>query len=241
MRSVLFSCRVRTQFFCRVNGPLILSLGLFHNPETGNAWIFLTIYFVCLISKIGQKALVIITVAGAEKINKNALHLDWTNNEGKRFGTVPLVPRGKGSAHFSASFTPPSSPFKLKLRGKTKRGYSLERSSRRIVHPSHALIRVLYAKNEFTVPAGGRGFVLFVVYNTGPTEKFDIKIKNTMGFVHYLRRSSILVRRGRKSYFSVTFRAGSAAKRGKAGEVLATIKGQTSKKTVGQVVRLMVV
>lgn len=190
---------------------------------------------------LGQKALVIITVAGAEKINKNALHLDWTNNEGKRFGTVPLVPRGKGSAHFSASFTPPSSPFKLKLRGKTKRGYSLERSSRRIVHPSHALIRVLYAKNEFTVPAGGRGFVLFVVYNTGPTEKFDIKIKNTMGFVHYLRRSSILVRRGRKSYFSVTFRAGSAAKRGKAGEVLATIKGQTSKKTVGQVVRLMVV
>lgn len=190
---------------------------------------------------LGQKALVIITVAGAEKINKNALHLDWTNNEGKRFGTVPLVPRGKGSAHFSASFTPPSSPFKLKLRGKTKRGYSLERSSRRIVHPSHALIRVLYAKNEFTVPAGGRGFVLFVVYNTGPTEKFDIKIKNTMGFVHNLRRSSILVRRGRKSYFSVTFRAGSAAKRGKAGEVLATIKGQTSKKTVGQVVRLMVV
>lgn len=163
------------------------------------------------------------------------------SKKGKRLGTVQLIPRGKRSAHFSASFTPPSSPFKLKLRGKTKRGYSLERSSRSIVHPSHALIRVVYARNEFTVPAGGRGFVLFVVYNTGRTERFDIKIKNTMGFVHYLRRSSIFVRQGRKNYFSVTFRAASSAKRGKGGEVLATITGQTSKKTVGQVVRLMVV
>ena len=204
-------------------------------------YLWQSIDFLCLVYWIGQKALVIITVAGAEKINKNALHLDLMNSKGKRLGTVNLTPRGKGGAHFSASFTPPSVPFKLNLKGKTKKGYSLQRSSHNIVHPSHALIRVLYARNEFTVPARGSGYVLFVVYNTGPTEKFDVKIKESAGFVHYLRRSSILVRRGRKSYVSVTFKAASSAKRGKGGEVLATITGQTSKKTVGQVVRLMVV
>ena len=160
---------------------------------------------------------------------------------GNRLGTTTVTSHGTSGAHFSASFIPPSVPFKLKLRGKTEKGYSFERNSRNIVHPSHALIRVLYARNEFTIPAGKSGFVMFLVYNTGPTEVFDIKIKDRLNYVHRLLRSSITVRQGRKSFFSVSFRAPSSAKRGKGDEVLATITGRTSKKTVGHVVRLMVV
>ena len=160
---------------------------------------------------------------------------------GRRLGTAPVTARGRSNAHFSASFDSPSVPFRLKLRGTTKKGNRFERYSRNIVHPSHALIRVLYARNEFTIPAGGSGYVLFVVHNTGPTEMFDIKITNRLKLVHHLRRSSFTVRRGRRSYISVTFKAPSSVEAGKGAEVLATVTGRTSKKTVGHVVRLMIV
>lgn len=162
------------------------------------------------------------------------------SKDGKRLGTTTVTPRGTIGAHFSASFIPPSVSFKLRLRGKTQKGYNFERNSHNVVHPSHALIRVLYARNEFILPAGGSGFVVFVVYNNGPTEIFDVKVKDRLKYVSHLRRTSITVRQGRKSFFSVTFSAPSSAERGKGEEVLATITGHTSKKTVGQVVRLMV-
>ena len=161
--------------------------------------------------------------------------------DGNRLGTATVTPHGTSGAHFSASFTPPSEPFKLKLKGTTKKGYAFVRNSHTTVHPSHALIRVLYARNEYTIPAGGSGFVMFVVYNTGPTEIFDIKVKDRLKYVAHLRRTHITVRQGRKSFFSATFKVPSSAARGGSDEVLATITGRTSKKTVGHVVRLMVV
>lgn len=174
-------------------------------------------------------------------INSKTLKVDLISKDGKRLRTTDISPRGTSGAHFSASFTPPSVPFSLKLRGKTKKGYSFQRNSRNLVHPSHALIRVLYARNEFTVPRGGKGFVMFVVYNTGKTERFDIKVKDRLKYVARLRRTSITVRKDRKSFFSVTFKAPYSAAPGSSNEVLATVTGRTSKKTVGQVVRLMVV
>jgi len=190
---------------------------------------------------LGKKAVVILTVAGANTINKNSLSLDLISMDGRRLGTAAVTPHGSSGAHFSATFTPPSAPFKLKLKGMTKKGYSFERLSHNAVHPSHALIRVLYARNEYTIPAGGSGFVLFLVYNTGATEIFDIKVKDHLKYAAHLRRSYITVRQGRKSFFFVTFKAPSSAPRGGSDEVLATITGRTSKKTVGHVVRLMVV
>ena len=185
--------------------------------------------------------MVILTVAGANKINSKSLSLDLMSMDGRRLGTTTVTPHGTSGAHFSASFTPPSAPFKLKLKGKTKKGFTFERNSHNTVRPSHALIRVLYARNEYTIPAGGRGFVMFVVYNTGSTETFDIKVKDRLKYVARLRRTAITVRKGRKSFFSFTFKAPSSAARGGSDEVLATITGRTSKKTVGHVVRLMVV
>lgn len=185
--------------------------------------------------------MVILTVAGAKKINSRSLSLDLMSMDGRRLSTATVTPHGTSGAHFSSSFTPPSVPFKLKLKGTTKKGYPFERNSHTTVHPSHALIRVLYARNEYTVPAGGSGFVMFVVYNTGPTEIFDIKVKDLLKYVAHLRRKSIVVRQGRTSFFSVTFKAPSSAARGSGDDVLATITGRTSRKTVGHVVKLMVV
>ena len=193
----------------------------------------------CYVRLIGKKAVVILTVAGANKINKNSLSLDLMSMDERGLKTAAVTSHGSSGAHFSATFTPPAEPFKLK--GMTNKGYNFERLSRNAVHASHALIRVLYARNEYTIPAGGNGFVMFVVYNTGATEIFDIKVKDRLKYVAHLRRSYITVRQGRKSFFSVSFKAPSSAPRGGSDEVLATITGRTTKKTVGHVVRLMVV
>ena len=124
--------------------------------------------------------MVILTVAGANKINKTSLSLDLMSMDGRRLGRAAVIPHGSSGAHFSAAFSPPSARFKLKLKGLTKKDNSFERISHNTVHPSHALIRVLYARNEYTIPAGGSGFVMFVVYNTGATEIFDIKFSNSL-------------------------------------------------------------
>ena len=185
--------------------------------------------------------MVILTIAGVNKIDGKSLSVDWTNKDGKRLDTTTTKPHGKSGAHFSATFTTPSVPFLLKLKGKTKKGLIFERYSRNPVHPSHVLIRVLYARNDYTVPAGGIGFVVFVVFNTGRTERFDISVKDPLKFAVPLRRHFITARKDRRNFFSVIFKAPSSAARGAHNEVLVTITGRTSKTTVGHVVSLLVV
>ena len=159
---------------------------------------------------------------------------------GKLLGTAPVKPVGTSGAHFSASFTPPSVDFKLMLKEKTKKGNQFERNSHSVAKPSTLLIRVAYAKEECTVPAKGNGFVMFIVHNNGPTEVFDIHAKDTEKLQSTLTRSTITVRKGRTSFFSVSFKAKSPASPGGTDAVRVTVTGKTSKTTANQVVTLMV-
>lgn len=163
------------------------------------------------------------------------------SQDGKRLHTATAKPHGTKGVHFSASFIPPTVAFMLKVKGKTKTGRVFERYGRNTVYPSHALIRVQYARNEYTVPAGGSGFVMFVAYNNGRTESFAISVKDHLKFAVPLRRSTITVHKDRKRFFSVRFKAPRSATRGAQNDVLVTITGRTSKTTAGHAVRLMVV
>ncbi|XP_068713370.1 hemicentin-2-like [Montipora foliosa] len=185
-------------------------------------------------------ARVVITVAGNAKINRNTLKLDLISEDGRRLTTATVTPRGTSGAHFSASFRCPAVPFTLKLRGKTKKGYNFQRRSHNIVHPSNTLIRVIYARNDYTIPAGRSSLVTFLMHNNGPTDTFDIKAKDRMKYFQNLRGSSITVRQSRTSFFSVVLKAPLSASPGKGDELLVTAKGRKSKKTVSLLVRLMV-
>lgn len=179
-------------------------------------------------------------VTEAEKLDGASLAVTLLSMDGKPLGTASVKPVGTSGAHFSASFTPPSVPFRLMLKGKTKRGNKFQRNSHTVAKPSNVLIRVSYAKEEYTVPAKGNGFVMFIVHNNGPTEVFEIDVKDTERFHPTLTRSTITVRKGRKSFFSVSFKAKSPASPGGADAVLVTVTGRTSKTTSGHVVTLMV-
>ena len=103
----------------------------------------------------------------------------------------------------------------------------------------HAVTRLLY-KEEYTVPAKGNGYVMFIVYNNGPSDVFDVHVKNTAKFAASIVRPTIIVRKGRTIFFSVSFTAKSPASPGGTDAVLVTITGKTSKATVGHVATLMV-
>ena len=189
----------------------------------------------------GETARVILTVAGDEKINRSTLALDLLSEDGKRLGSAIVSPGRTSGAHFTASFNPPSVPFTLKLKGKTKKGYNFERLSHNVVQPSLFIIRVLYASNEYTIPAGGRTFVMFRVHNNGPPDSFDIRVKDNLNYFQYLRGSPVSVRKRSRGFFSFIMRAPASAPRGKGDEVVVSATSRKSKKTVSQVVRLMVV
>lgn len=190
---------------------------------------------------IGEKANVIITVAGNEKINKRTLKLDLLRENGALIGQALVSPRGTSGAHFTSSFDPPSVPFTLKLRGKTKNGYNFERLSHNVVQPSPFILRVLRARNEYTIPVGRSTSVTFTLHNNGMYQGFDIKVKDRLKYFRRLRRSTVFVPRGRRSFFTFIMKAPSSAPRGKGVEVVVSVTGRKSKRTVREAVRLMVV
>ena len=189
----------------------------------------------------GKSAHTILIVKASDKIRDTSLSLEFLTEDGKVLSTTSVSPVGKSGAHFSASFSTPTVPFRLKLRGKTKKNYDFERSSRSIVHPSHALVRVLYARHEFTVPIRGRELVIFFVYNSAATEIFDLKVKDSSKFNALVLSSAVRVYKDRSGFFFVYFSAKSTATSGAADNVIVTATGRTSKVSVNHVFSLMVV
>jgi len=178
-------------------------------------------------------------VKASDKIDGSSLGLDLLSKDGKVLSTTSVSPLGTSGAHFSASFSTPTVPFRMKLRGKTKKNFDFERSSRNIVHPSHALVRVLYARHEFTVPVRGRELVIFFVYNTGATEYFKLEVKDSPKFNASVLYSTVRVYKNRSGFFYVYFSAKSTP--GTADNVIVTATGQSSKVSVNHVFSLMVV
>ena len=118
----------------------------------------------------------------ADKVQSRSLSLNILH-EDRMILTYNSCPTSWNKRSALFSLLPYSTvPFKLQLRGKTKKNFDFERSSQSTVHPSHVVVRALYARNEFTVPKSGYEFTMFFVYNTGATELFDFKSQGYFQF-----------------------------------------------------------
>ena len=176
----------------------------------------------------------------ADKIQSSSLYLKILKEDGSVLRTASVRPTGTRSrAHFSATFVTPSAPFKLQLRGKTKKNFNFERNSKITIQPSHVMVKAIYSGSEFTVPKHTREPVTFLVFNTDVTEMFDVSVEATSVFnAHYQR--SHLVYQDRLAIIYAYFTASPLAAPGKAEGVLVTVTGRTSKATAKTVVSLMV-
>ena len=189
----------------------------------------------------GKTANAILIVRSGDKIYGTSLNLEILSKDDRVLNTTSVSPIGSSGAHYSVSFPTPTVPFKLKLRGKTKKNFDFERQSANIVHPSRAVIRVLYARGEFTVPLRGRAMVIFFVYNTGSTEIYDLKVKDSYIFNAFVLRSAVRAYKNLSGFFFVQFSAKPTATPGDADSVLVTATGRTSKASVNHMFSLMVV
>ena len=83
--------------------------------------------------------------------------------------------------------------------------------------------------------------MMFFVYNTGSTEMFDLKVKDSSIFTASVLISAVRVYQNRSGFFFVYFSAKSAAASGAADNVMVTATGQTSKVSVNHVFSMMIV
>lgn len=182
-----------------------------------------------------------ITVAGSEKLNTSSLHLELITLKGDRIRDVTL--QTTNNVHFTARFTPfTSQPFKLRLSGITRGGYTFERISRQKIKPSRILLRVKHASNDYTLPLGRVTFVHFEICNFGATEYFDVTVvKDRMGLIITPQISPRLVMKGHCPIISVRARATRPQDVDKTDNLFLMVKGRTSKVLASQGVRLFVV
>ena len=179
-------------------------------------------------------------VREADKIQLSSLYLNILKEDGSVLRTASIRPAGTSSkAHYSATFATPSAPFKLQLRGKTKKNFDFERNSKITIQPSHVMVKAIYSESEFTIPKHTNESITFFVYNAGLTEMFDVSVDGRSVFnAHY--QGSRLVYQDRLAIIYAYFTASPLAAPGNAEGVLVTVTGRTSKATAKTVVSLMV-
>ena len=188
----------------------------------------------------GKTAHVILIVRGAEKLQPSSLKLNILSTDGRPLHTTSLRQVGGDGVHFSASFPTPAEAFNMQLKGKTKKNFQFERNSQSTVEPSHVVVKLLYARNEFTAPKSSYEFAMFFILNSGATEKFKFQIKETVNFKAEYSASLITVYQNRYAVVRVRFIAKSSAVPGSVDQLFVTVTGETSKVTARNIVSLMV-
>lgn len=189
----------------------------------------------------GKNNVMVITVAGSEKIDASSVRLELVTTEGIRISDV--TSQTLNNVHFTANITPRASqPFKLKLRGITLGGNQFERFSRQTVRPTTAVLRDKYASNDYTLPLGRVTFVHFQLCNFGTSEYFDvIRVKDMMGCIISRPPGPQYVLKGRCLTISVRARATRFQDLEKTDTIFLIAKGRASKAVISQTVRLFVV
>ena len=188
----------------------------------------------------GTTAHVILIVRGAEKLRPSSLNLNILTTDGRNLHTASLRQVGGDGVHFSASFLTPAEAFKMQLKGKTKKNFQFERNSQSTVEPSHVVVKLMYARNQFTAPKSSYESAMFFILNSGATEKFKFQIKETVNFKAAYSASPITVYNNGHAVVPVRFTAKRSAVPGSVDDLLVTVTGETSKVTATNIVSLMV-
>ncbi|XP_031568688.1 uncharacterized protein LOC116303307 isoform X2 [Actinia tenebrosa] len=189
---------------------------------------------------LGRPSKLVLTVAGAEKIRKNSVVLELITKYGKHIQDIQLTPDSRG-VRYTATFTPPSRPFKLKIKGTTNSGNQFERVSRNIVEPKSIQLRVLHSSNDFTLRRGTSSTVTFHLYNAANVNKVvNIRVKDRLGYAR-VQGNVRTVRRGRATFFRITFTTPAGANIGTSDTAVVSLSVNNGAERLSQPLQLIVV
>ncbi|XP_046851457.1 von Willebrand factor A domain-containing protein 7-like [Xenia sp. Carnegie-2017] len=193
---------------------------------------------------LGVQAEAILTVGGISHVNKRSLAAELVTLGGDVItSTRPTSFSAKDSKgiRYSFKFHPPNQIFKIKLKGLTKKGNSFERISKTPVKAETLIVKVLYARNDFTLKHGSTTFLIFSIENFGNNEVVDFKSFGNLGTVKSQNRKFGLARKGRETSFAVTFRGKPKATPGMTVTVVVSVTGRSSGSVAKVSVPLLVV
>ncbi|EDO33717.1 predicted protein [Nematostella vectensis] len=188
----------------------------------------------------GRSIKLVITVAGADKVNRETVTLELINKQGGHVRDVPLRSVDAAGVRYLAIFTPPSTSYKLKLKGSTKTGRDFERVSRNIVEPKSMLLRILDSVTDFTISPGRRTSIMFQMFSAAPSRK-TIKVsvidKKKIGSVS---RSTRTITPGRSIFIPISFLAPRGTPVGETNTAVVTVTVEGTGERVSQAVQLIV-
>ena len=188
---------------------------------------------------LGKLNRLVITLAGSEKVDISSLRLQLITKDGDHISNATL--QSRNGVHFFASVVAPTQVFKLKLRGNTRSGNPFQRISRHIIEPSKVLLRVLSASNDYTLPHNGITFVHFQLCNHGHRERFQVTVKDKLGYLVTRRIGSRIARRNSCPILAVRARATRTEDIGKTESIFIVVKGTKTGTIVSTFVQLFVV
>ena len=197
------------------------------------------LFNIYLFFYLGKLNTLVITLAGSEKVDNSSLRLQLITKDGSHISDVTLQPRD--SVHFSASVIAPAQVFKLKLQGNTRSGRPFQRISRQIIEPSKVLLRVWSASNDYTLPHNGTTFVHFQLCNHGDRERFQVTVKDRLGYLVTRRIGSGIARRNSCRILAVRARSTRTEDIGKIDSIFLMVKGTKSGTVASTIVQLLVV
>ena len=170
-------------------------------------------------------------MGGVAHVDKKTLKAELITLQGDVIKTskpVSLTSKDKQGIRHSFKFYPPNQIFKIKLKGQTKKGNPFERICHSPIKPETLLVKILFARNDYTIPQGGTGYVIFTIENFGNNDVVDITSFGSLGTVERQSRKFSRVRKGRRSSFSVRFRGNAKATKGVTVTIVVSVKGRNS-------------
>ena len=181
----------------------------------------------------------VITLAGSEKVDNSSLRLQLITKEGDHLSDATL--QSRDGVHFTTSVIPSARVFKLKLRGNTRSGSPFQRISSQIIEPSKVLLRVWSASNDYTLPHNGTTFVHFQLCNHGDRERFQVTVRDRLGYLVTRRIGSRIARRNSCRILAVRARSTRTEDIGKTDSIFLMVKGTKSGTVASTIVQLLVV
>ena len=83
-------------------------------------------------------------------------------------------------------------------------GSPFQRISRQTIEPSKFLLRVWSASNDYTLPHNGTTFVYFQLCNHGDSERFQVTVKDRLGYLVTRRMLVVELRAETAAAFSLS-------------------------------------
>eukprot|EP00794_Sanderia_malayensis_P005644 gene5644-6340_t len=141
---------------------------------------------------IGRQGPMVIRISNADLLNSSSLELDIVDGNSVVLSSGLKLQKLGGGA-FETKLLPPTTSFKLALKGRTKSGHAFQRLSNRLSEPQKAVMVALGAGEEFTASvSSGISKINVYMYNEGEVEQFQFRGVANYGTISIATSTQVL-------------------------------------------------